>query len=149
MQASFLDAVLWSSFKWQAAARVLHAMWKERQLLFAEYLEVAKATGTPSWISEGVHLRPCHAHTCIPLGSYLPMSAAAICHFKAVCPCGIQMLNTPSFQSSAALALLRGHSLLSAHVQCSYDCTPSDHRPALCLDLKWLIYEPHGAEAHK
>lgn len=45
MQAAYLDAILDSSFKWQAASRVPSALWWETPALFEVYLETLKGTG--------------------------------------------------------------------------------------------------------
>ena len=45
LQAAYLDVLLVSSFKWHAAVRVPHRLWRDHPALLEVYFEVVKASG--------------------------------------------------------------------------------------------------------
>ena len=64
VQAAYLDSILASSFKWPAAARVLHGVWRERHGLLEVYLDVVRSTGGHwgwEWILNAVLVVLVHA----------------------------------------------------------------------------------------
>ena len=45
VQAAYLDSILFSSFRWSSASRVIHSCWAERADLYALYADVMQASG--------------------------------------------------------------------------------------------------------